>query len=125
MWCSRQVLKDSRDEPFNSLSRDHILATLATSHSRGRRPFNSLSRDHASCARVAAESRQRLPFNSLSRDHVKVRYVGEYPVIAAFQLPLSGSPHVLKELVKDDERALKLSTPSLGITKAYPEMPRD
>ena len=30
-------------------------------------------------------------FNSLSRDHVKVRYVGEYPVIAAFQLPLSGS----------------------------------
>ena len=69
---------------------------------RGSRPFNSLSRDH---------------LNNVEDDvEAAIRHV-------AFQLPLSGSLHIIRVILILQARVLMrltfLSTPSLGITERH------
>jgi len=111
----------SEVQPFNSLSRDHIVCVLIVVDDPGAMnpTFNSLSRDHtrtsaftsskstaSSCFQLPLSGSQRsegsvIPlsdaakaFNSLSRDHGITRCAARKAlphVGERFQLPLSGS----------------------------------
>jgi hypothetical protein len=149
---------------FNSLSRDHRRGNLAPSTIRSWTAlitFNSLSRDHQESYLHPQLAEGEHAFNSLSRDHITVtprRLVARGEELSTpslgitavrgprsarripcsgFQLPLSGSPHVIDvrgvdldlvhfqlplsgSLAENEIPAHPtmghLSTPSLGIT---------
>ena len=64
--CTRLACRSPLDQPFNSLSRDHVLRLQSNLEALG--AFNSLSRDHKGLYERGA-SDHTVSFNSLSRDH--------------------------------------------------------
>jgi len=101
---------------FNSLSRDHVMFVTLTPCLASSRPFNSLSRDHKL-------KKYRPDVIRLALDNFQLPLSGSHHIIHPrsvpkgrtnlFQLPLSGS---LRFTILPLPPTTDLSTPSLGIT---------